>query len=306
METRANHILIGLFVLLAFVCALLFVLWLNKSNGSDGDARAYRIIFNESVQGLSQGSPVQYNGIPVGSVTALSLSPERPNQVVARILVHGTTPIREDTTATLAMQGLAGRSIIQLRGGRDDSPVLLAPAGQDPVIIARPSTVGQIIDQGEQTLANLNALTLSAQQLFSPDNLASVHATLANAAQLSSTLATQSQDIAALLGEMRTATRQFHQTFADMNTLVKTVNTALDGRAARITTHLDESAATLARLLHDSKVPLARTLQGASTIGSTLAELRATLAALRTTLERLNADPAGYLLNRNPLPEFRP
>jgi len=37
-----------------------------------------------------------------------------------------------------------------------------------------------------------------------------------------------------------------------------------------------------------------------------LRELRATLAALRTTLERLDADPAAYLFNRSPLPEFTP
>jgi len=306
METRANHILIGLFVLLAFVGTLLFVLWLNKSSGSDQGARAYRVIFNESVQGLSEGSPVQYNGIPVGRVTALGLSPERPGQVHARILVRADTPIREDTTATLTMQSLAGRNIIQLRGGRDDSPVLQAPVGQDPVIIARPSTIGQIIDQSGQTIANLNALTLSAQQLLSPENLASIHTTLLNVAHISGTLATQSHDIGALLGDIRTATRQFHQTFADVDKLVRTINAAVDGRAARIAANLDKSAAALALLLQDSRAPIQRTLQGASTIGPTLNALRATLTALRTTLERLNADPAGYLLNRNPLPEFRP
>jgi len=306
METRASHILIGLFVLLAFVCTLLFVLWLSKSSGNDKDARAYRVIFNESVQGLAAGSPVQYNGIPVGRVTTLGLNPAMPGQVHARILVRADTPIRADTTATLAMQSLAGRSIIQLRGGRDDSPVLQAPAGQDPVIIARPSAIGQIVEQSGQTIANLNALSLSAQQLLSPENLANVRTTLLNLAHISTTLAPQSHDIGALLGDIGTATRQFQQTLADIDKLVQTVNAAADGRAERIATNLDKSAAALALLLQDSRAPMQRALQGASTIGPTLNTLRATLAALRTTLERLNADPAGYLLNRNPLPEFSP
>jgi len=149
METRAHHILIGLFVLLACLGAMLFGLWFTKPQHGDG-ARHYQVVFNESVRGLSVGSRVEYNGIVVGDVTALDLNPANPSQVLARIRVRGNDLVRQDTVATLATQGLTGQAIIQLSGGAGDSSVLKSSDGQDPIIAARVSSVARLMDQGEQ------------------------------------------------------------------------------------------------------------------------------------------------------------
>lgn len=74
METRAHHVLIGLFTLIIFTAVLLFSLWLTKS-GTDRQFKQYDIVFNEAVSGLSQGSTVNYSGIRVGEVTMLRLIP---------------------------------------------------------------------------------------------------------------------------------------------------------------------------------------------------------------------------------------
>lgn len=76
METRAHHVVIGLFTLIVVSAALLFCLWLTNS-GSDRQFRLYDIVFNEPVSGLSQGSTVQYSGIRVGEVTQL-----RPTETI--------------------------------------------------------------------------------------------------------------------------------------------------------------------------------------------------------------------------------
>ena len=74
MEPRARHVAIGVFVL--FLAALGFgvALWLGDAR-SDRDFHYYRVMFDEPVTGLSIGSPVQYSGITVGEVAALSLLP---------------------------------------------------------------------------------------------------------------------------------------------------------------------------------------------------------------------------------------
>lgn len=66
METRAHHVVIGLFTLIVVSAALLFCLWLTNA-GSDRQFNLYDIVFNEPVSGLSQGSTV-------GSVSAKSPS----------------------------------------------------------------------------------------------------------------------------------------------------------------------------------------------------------------------------------------
>ncbi len=116
METRAHHVLIGLFSVIVIGAALLFGLWLAKS-GSEGKFNYYDIVFNEAVSGLSQGSSVQYSGIKVGDVAFLRLDPKDPRKVWARIRVVASAPIKQDTTAKLALTGITGTSIIQLSSG---------------------------------------------------------------------------------------------------------------------------------------------------------------------------------------------
>ena len=107
METRAHHVLIGLFTVIVVAGALLFGLWLAKSS-VDTEFKDYEIVFNEAVSGLSKGSAVQYSGIKVGDVVTLRLDPKDPRRVLARIRLGGDTPIKEDTQAKLALAGITG------------------------------------------------------------------------------------------------------------------------------------------------------------------------------------------------------
>ena len=77
METRANYVLIGAFTLVVSIALLLFGLWAAKYS-SERSWQRYMIVFDEAVTGLSVGSPVQYNGISVGSIEKLSLDPQDP------------------------------------------------------------------------------------------------------------------------------------------------------------------------------------------------------------------------------------
>ena len=141
METRAHHVLIGLFSVIVIGAALLFGLWLAKS-GSEGKFNYYDIVFNEAVSGLSQGSSVQYSGIKVGDVAFLRLDPQDPRKVWARIRVVASAPIKQDTTAKLALTGITGTSIIQLAAAA--SPMLEGKDGKIPVIVATPSPLTQL------------------------------------------------------------------------------------------------------------------------------------------------------------------
>ena len=137
METRAHHVLIGLFTVIVVAGALLFGLWLAKSS-VDTEFKDYEIVFNEAVSGLSKGSAVQYSGIKVGDVVTLRLDPKDPRRVLARIRLGGDTPIKEDTQAKLALTGITGTSIIQLSGGTPQSPTLKGKGGDLPTIVASP------------------------------------------------------------------------------------------------------------------------------------------------------------------------
>ena len=147
METRAHHILIGLFTVLTAAAALLFALWMSYA-ADQRDYQPYRILFERSVSGLSVGSKVQYNGIEVGDVTELSLNPDDPRQVITLIRVYEDTPIKVDTRAKLAFASITGSMSVQLYGGTPESQRLLAQSSADtPFIKADPSPIATLLDE---------------------------------------------------------------------------------------------------------------------------------------------------------------
>src|SRR5579859_6236028 len=140
METRAPFVLIGAFVLAAIAAAFGFVYWLHNTGGL-GARATYHVQFEGSVPGLLVGAGVLFNGIRVGEVTELGLSPDNPRSVSATISVDATTPVRPDTKVGLEFQGLTGVPVIALEGGT-------APAGAGgvPTLIAEPGA-GQSMTQ---------------------------------------------------------------------------------------------------------------------------------------------------------------
>ena len=107
METRANYVLVGSFVLVMVVSLLVFVVWFGKVQ-FEAEAKRFEIVFTGSVTGLSAGSPVRYSGVRVGEVRSIRLDEEDPGKVDVIIEVAADTPIREDTVARLEIQGLTG------------------------------------------------------------------------------------------------------------------------------------------------------------------------------------------------------
>ena len=115
METRAPYALVGLLVIAAIGAVFGFVYWLNNTGGL-GKRTVYDIRFENTVSGLLKGAGVLFNGIRVGEVIDLQLSPDDPRRVTAKVAVATDTPIRADTHVSLEFQGLTGVPVIALEG----------------------------------------------------------------------------------------------------------------------------------------------------------------------------------------------
>src|SRR3990170_4382676 len=137
METRARYALIGLFMLAVIVASFGFVYWLENKGGF-AQRETYQVRFQGSVSGLLIGSAVLFNGIHVGEVTGLSLSADRPQDVVATIAVARGTPIRDDTEVVIETQGLTGGAAVALKGGTSSELLPATEGGAPPTLIAAP------------------------------------------------------------------------------------------------------------------------------------------------------------------------
>lgn len=312
METRAHHVLIGLFTVIVVAAALLFGLWLAKSS-SDRQFAEYQVVFNEAVSGLSQGSAVQYNGIKVGDVVQLRLDPKDPRKVLARIRVGSDTPVKQDTHAKLTLTGVTGLSIIQLSGGSPTSPPLASQDGEPPMIVADPSPLSRILANGEDLVTNINEVVARANMLLSSENTDRISRTLEHLDQATGAIAGERDDIRQLLQQLAQASKQANETLAQTDKLVRNANGLLDsqGRATlesarNAMASLEHSAADIDRMLSDNGAAINGGLQGFSELGPAVRELRDAAGSLRGISRRLDDNPAGFLLGRERNKEFVP
>src|SRR5215510_3009139 len=111
METRANYVLIGAFVLIATAALALFTLYI-AGTPLNKDYSTYDVVFEGPVNGLTEGGEVRFNGIKVGEVQTLKLDRADPNRVIARILIDARTPVRVDSIAQLNFLGITGVTFI--------------------------------------------------------------------------------------------------------------------------------------------------------------------------------------------------
>lgn len=320
METKANYVLIGAFTLVVLLAMVVFALWVAKFS-SDSNWRDYDIVFKEPVSGLSIGSPAHYNGINVGSVRELSLAPDNPSEVIARIRLKANTPVREDTRASLSFVGLTGVAFIQLSGGSLDSPPLRGKDGEVPRIVAKTSSFQKLISSSEDVATAASQVLLRLSAMLNEDNAERVARTLDHIESLTSTLADERGELAASLRAVRAASERLpallargERALAHLEHAGEVIDASLIADLPQISRDLKATLAHLARASEQAEAVLgprgaasdALGARGVGQAGPALAELRALLRELARLSRRLEQNPAAFLLGGDDRKEFTP
>ena len=293
METRAHHVLIGLFTVLVVGAALMFALWLGKSD-ADRQFEIYDIVFQEAVSGLSKGGTVEFNGIKIGDVVSLRLDPDDARRVIARVRVDAAAPVRTDTEARLVPAGITGRTMIRLTSGDDPGSVpLQAEDDVVPRLVAVPSAFGRLLADGEDAVTNVNELLVQARMLFSAENVAAIGRTLDNLEQTTAALAAQRDDVNAVLKQVTQASVEASTALAEATRVLGTANRLVEQQGTQTLDSAREAMLAFERamgsveaLIADNRAPLDGGLRGLAELGPAVAELRTTLASLRAASNR--------------------
>ena len=305
METRAHHVIIGLFTLLAGIGAVLFAVWISNANTSS-DYRYYTVVFREAVTGLSRGSAVQYRGIPIGDITELRLDPQDPAQVLAGIRISGTAPVTRDTKARLTFTGITGNTVIELVPGEPDSPLLDGDGTQAARIPSTPSPISSLLANGEDLMTNINRLVSNARDMLSPENAERIGSTLESIELAASSLSSQSDDIKVLVSELTSASQQAAELITNVNTLVNEQGTRTLDNVEQTLESIASTSQTLEQLLVDNSEAFSSGIHGLGQLEPAIAELRGSLTALRSITRRLEDNPARFLLGRDTFEESQP
>jgi phospholipid/cholesterol/gamma-HCH transport system substrate-binding protein len=312
METRANHVWVGLVTLALMAGVALLVVWIARL--SHPAQNRYDIFFHQSVDGVARGSAVSFSGVPVGQVAEIALWGKDPNFVRVRITVNRSVPILVGTTASL--QGsFTGVTTIQLSGSVKDAPPITAsgPAGV-PVIPTKRSGLGELLSSAPVLLDRLTNLTERLTLMVSDKNQKALSNILANTDKVSANLAAAAPEVKGTLTELQGTIHQANVTLASFERLSDTANDALNDNHKGLLKQLHEtlSAATIAAAslqgtLDDARPGVRelsdRTLPAAE---SAIHDLQATTKALRELTDQMKDRGVGTLIGGPQLPDYKP
>lgn len=291
MQARVAYAAVGLFVLLLGAALLGAGLWLGSARES-GEFRTYYGYTGESVAALSLSSRVTYRGVDIGRVAAIDIDPQDPTRVRLTFNIRTDAPVKTDTVATIATQGLTGLGFVELDGGtREATDLVQTPGSPYPVIPMQPSLLERLDIALRLAMSTLDQVSRRALVILNEDNTRAFGSILANTDRLTGALADQAPRIERTLTDLERVMQAGAQTTGELPALTRRVTQVLTEAEALVLT-LRQSADHVASTAEQSRKQLEYTG------GVLLPELEALLGHARNTADTLGE--LGQRLNANP------
>ncbi|MCF3641946.1 MCE family protein [Rhizobium sp. TRM95111] len=276
METKANYALVGFFTILVMAAAFGFVYWMSQY-GRNGEMAPLAIRIPGSANGLSVGSPVRFNGIPVGSVRSLAIDSDDPRFSIALTEVSTAAPVKQTTSAKLEVQGLTGAAYIELSGGSTTDQNILREALESDgtaILTAEQSSVTNLLATADSILKRADT-AIGDIQGFVADARGPLTNTIRNAETFSNALTRNSDNIDAFLQSVGGLSETFNglsgrldSTMASIDALVKAVDAEkidhIVGNVDKVTSDLADASSDVKSTV-DSFRQAAQTFQAFGT-----------------------------------------
>ena len=240
MARKTSKFLVGLFVTLWTVIAVVAIIWVGATKYFEKGG-IYITFLDESVQGLQKDSIVKYRGVDVGRVVQIRVAPD--NKLIGVVMrINLKEDLEHNAVAQLKAAGITGIMFIDL--DRQDprqpdlSPKIDFPS-EYPVIPSRPSEMSQIfagINEIVQKFNQIDTKSLSDQLIATNKSienffqgketakiLAKVEATAANLENITSRV-----DQAIAGGKLNAVLAETQATLKGANALVASVKEDLE------------------------------------------------------------------------------
>jgi phospholipid/cholesterol/gamma-HCH transport system substrate-binding protein len=149
---------VGVFVLAALFLLMVAIFYVT---GAGFFGARYRLItYLPEVEGMKAGAPVDLDGVEVGNVQSIDLTPhpvDRSHSItlVLRVQSKFQDQIRTDSTASLVTQGLLGDRYVTISRGLTGS--VIPTNGVIPA--AESADIKQVVERGADVAQNLSVLS---------------------------------------------------------------------------------------------------------------------------------------------------
>lgn len=216
MDTKVNYAIVGLFVVALTALIIIATVWI--SGGHHTKTYNYFLTFaNEAVDGLTEKSPVKFNGVDVGYVDNITINPHNPQEIRLVLKIETTTPVNQSTVATIKSQGITGFTYVALHASEKEAPPLRKSNKLPYPVIRYSASIFMQLDKIAQNLSqNFSKASDSLSEFFGEENQKSISKLLSNLAKLSDSLEKNSAKVS----------DDFSETIANLNITLKEAQSA--------------------------------------------------------------------------------
>lgn len=183
METEKHYFKVGLFFLAAMAAFIYYLIAFGGEGGAH-NLKRYAVYFDHSVDGLERGAPIKLQGIAVGQVSDLRFVSADNDRILVTADISDTAPVRSDTVASVASQGITGTTFLSLENTMPASaaPPLTVPQGEKyPVIPSKQSQMQSLLNNAPAIMDRMSQAADQAQKLLSDKNITETEALLPEA-----------------------------------------------------------------------------------------------------------------------------
>jgi len=305
METRANYVVVGTFVLVVIAAAFASILWLARAQFAQGFVY-YDILFAGSVNGLDVGASVRLNGIPIGRVTDIQQDPDNPEQVRVTVEIESKVPIKQDAVARMELQSfLTGVAFIEVSGGsRDIPPIATAaegsakppPKSPNPTITAAPTPgLQQALASAPEVMNKIGLVAEDLHEVLNDQNRAAITAALQNLEKLTATLARDADKFEGLVADSDITVKDADGALNQFRTTMVTADDALHDVKHTLSV-ADGTVQHLDQMLQENRAGIREfTSGGLGDLHRLISDARVLIQGLNRVSSELERDPSRFI-----------
>lgn len=245
-----SELRVGIFVLVGLAILVVGIFYVTTGTGLIGPK--YRLLtYLPEVDNVQTGAPVDIDGVEVGNVQSIGLTPHPTDRdhsitVVMRISKKFQDQIRTDSTASLVTAGLLGNRYVTISRGLTGSVI---PSG-GVVPGMEEKAIQEVVQRGADLMENLGALTDDVRGIV--DQIQKGNGTLGKLMN-DPALYNRLNDTAAKLDTMVASIQQGQGTLGKLvnsDDLYNKVDSTV-GHLQEVTAAVQEQKGTMGKLIYD-------------------------------------------------------
>ena len=322
MATKAQKVRLALFFIISGSVLSLFLIVVAGSHLLKKRDHYFIEFANTSVHGLTPGAQVKYQGIAVGQVEEMFISPRNVNTVVVSISLDPkkiNNAIRTDTRASMFYMGITGLKYVELVAGSQEAE-LLPPGSQIPTaegflgnIEARAEVLtGKV----EAVLDNITSLTsrentiqfnrvltatgslMETTSYLVEENRVPIRQTFENLALMTHSLARTSSTLQATMDSLHQILtgQEMRHTVANLEVITHQVRQQMEKPLPDLIARIDKMTANIDRTFTHIDLTV---VQSRKNILDALQELEETLQNVREATALVREDPSVLIRGRS-------